>query len=176
MTALSEAHSYIVLRYIHDVVSGESINVGLVLVAPRQRRLLARTRTTYGRIHQMFPDFDGPAFKSAMEAIERGADCVRQQLEAGELLTGTPNALTCAHMILPADDSSLQWSEAGFGLSEDIDKTFAHLYERFVTRYDRAIPCRPGVFEEANLEPLLGQIEAEVRRRGASGRGKGDRE
>jgi len=142
MTALSEAYSYIVLRYIHDVVSGECVNVGLVLVAPGQRRLLARTRTTFGRVRQMFPDLHVPAFKEAMAAIGRGAEAVRQRLEAGDLSAGSSNALVCGRMILPDDDSSLQWSEMGAGLSSDIDQTFAHLFERFVTRHDRAVPRR----------------------------------
>ncbi len=142
MTALSEAYSYIVLRYVHDVVSGECVNVGLVLVAPGQARLLARTRTTFGRIRQMFPDLHVPAFKEAMAAIGRGADSVRLRLEAGDLGTGSPNALLCGRMILPDDDSSLQWSEMGAGLSGDIDQTFADLYRRFVTRHDRAAPRR----------------------------------
>jgi hypothetical protein len=142
MTALSEAYSYIVLRYVHDVVSGECVNVGLVLVAPGQRRLLARTRTTFGRIRQMFPDLHVTAFREAMGAIGRGADSVRQRLDAGDLGTGSPNALVCGRMILPDDDSSLQWSEMGAGLSSDIDQTFADLYRRFVTRHDRAAPRR----------------------------------
>src|SRR5262245_655599 len=37
---------------------------------------------------------------------------------------------------LPTDDSSLQWSPLGSGLTNDAAKTFARLYERFVTRYD----------------------------------------
>jgi len=45
-------------------------------------------------------------------------------------------ALDLAHAILPADDSSLQWSPLGSGLTENPSETLESLFDRFVTRYD----------------------------------------
>ena len=38
-----QAYSYTVLRYVHDVVSGESLNVGVVMHAPGAGFLKAQT-------------------------------------------------------------------------------------------------------------------------------------
>ena len=38
--------------------------------------------------------------------------------------------------MLPEDDSSLQWSRSGGGLTTDVDATFDRLYKRFVTQHD----------------------------------------
>ena len=45
-------YTYTILRYVHDVMTGEFINVGVVMHVPSQRQLLARTRTTIGRCVQ----------------------------------------------------------------------------------------------------------------------------
>ena len=45
-----QACSYTVLRHIHDVVSGEALDVGLVMNAPATSFLKVRTRKTIGRL------------------------------------------------------------------------------------------------------------------------------
>ena len=46
------------------------------------------------------------------------------------------SVMEVAHQIIPADDSSLQWSPPGSGLTDDPSKTLRTLYQRLVTRYD----------------------------------------
>ena len=60
-----QAYSYTVLRYIHDVVSGERLNVGVVMHAPAGGFLKVRTRKTVDRLKQAFPDLDDAAFTDA---------------------------------------------------------------------------------------------------------------
>ena len=43
------------------------------------------------------------------------------------------------HSVIRADDSSLQWSPLGSGLSKDLPATLATLYQRFVTKYDAEV-------------------------------------
>jgi hypothetical protein len=43
-----------------------------------------------------------------------------------------------AHSVLPPDDSSLQWSEPGSGITEDPSATLESIYARMVTRYDKS--------------------------------------
>lgn len=141
MTA-REPHSYVVLRYVHDVVSGEFVNVGLVMVVPGRKQLRMRVRKTFSRIKNLFPNLDGAAYKHAIEAIDRGMRIVECDLKSKDLSNSNRTALDYARRALPLDDSSLQWSPVGTGLTDNPRKTFDHLYHRFVTRYDR-IPQRP---------------------------------
>lgn len=135
-------YSYVVLRYVHDVVSGEFVNVGLVMVVPGRGQPLMRVRKTFGRIKNLFPNLDGAAYKHAIEAIHRGMKEVERTLKSRDLSNGKEAALDFAKRALPLDDSSLQWSPVGAGLTGDPQKSFDHLYRRFVTRYDRT-PQRP---------------------------------
>ena len=86
MTA-KEPYSYVVLRYIHDVLTGEFVNVGLVMVVPGRPLILTKSRKTFGRIKNVFPDLDSESYKRAIEAIDRGMKSV-QPVGAG--LTADP--------------------------------------------------------------------------------------
>jgi hypothetical protein len=45
------------------------------------------------------------------------------------------SVLEIAQSILPPDDSSLQWSEAGGGITDDPTTTLEAIYDRMVQRY-----------------------------------------
>jgi hypothetical protein len=129
-------YTYTVLRYVHDVMTGEFINVGVVMHVPAQRQVLARIRTTIGRIRGVFPDLDRNAFTVAMHAVQRAFKKIAKESVKAGLLGSEGDASDFARRAVPADDSSLQWSVVGSGLTSDANKTFERLYERFVARYD----------------------------------------
>ena len=131
-----QAYSYTVLRYIHDVVSGEALNVGVVMHAPAASFLKVRTRKTIGRLKHAFPDLDRGAFSDAMQAVDRGLLTVAKQASKTSLFDARIDARSHALKVLRDDDSALQWSPTGTGLTVDPARTFERLYERYVARYD----------------------------------------
>lgn len=130
-------YTYSVLRYVHDISTGEFVNVGVVLYSRESQYASALCRSTFGRLSKTFPGMDGDAFKSQMRyvqsRIEEIGDALRKELP----LNGQPESvIEVAHAVLPPDDSSLQWSPLGSGLSDNPSQTLESLYERLVTRYD----------------------------------------
>lgn len=131
-------YSYTVLRYVHDVVAGEFLNVGIVIYSPSRWFLKTRTQKSVGRLRGAFPNIDLFAFRRAMEAIDRGVSALAEEIGQGPLFEGHLNARICALKVLPEDDSCLQWSPVGSGLTEDLEGTMERLYARYVTQYDKA--------------------------------------
>ena len=131
-----QAYSYTVLRYVHDVVSGEALNVGVVMHAPASSFLEVRTRGTMGRLKQTFPDLDREAFANAMQAVRRGFATLAKHAHKMPLFDVHADARAHAVKVLPDDDSALQWSPTGTGVTTDPARTLDRLYERYVTRYD----------------------------------------
>jgi len=131
-----QAYSYVVLRYVHDPVADESVNVGVLVHAPASCFLHARTRTTFGRLRKLFPDLDGEAFKRALRGVEEGVDRLAKEAASTPLLPSS-DAASLARTVLPDDDSGLRWSRVGTGLTLDPAATLDTLFLRFVARHDK---------------------------------------
>jgi hypothetical protein len=130
------SYTYTTLRYVHDVRTGEFLNVGVVVHSSSLGQLEFKTRKTFTRAKHMFPDLDGDAFRASMQSVDRAlAAQVRLIADAG-LLAAESNAVSIARTALPADDSTLQWSELGSGVTDNLSSARDRLYARMVTRYD----------------------------------------
>lgn len=130
------SYTYTVLRYVHDIATGEFVNVGVVLYAPQGPYLAAKTRSTYGRLSRVFPDIDGNEFKRAMAHVELSVANTARTLN--DLFREKDlTALELATRTLTSDDSSLQWSPLGGGRTRSPARELDRLFDKFVLRYDR---------------------------------------
>lgn len=131
-------YGYVVLRYVHDAVTGEFANVGVVLYAPDQRFLEARFTSSCERLDAIFLKIDHAHFQSLMRYLANRFAEVAEELEQSRKLLPVTGLAEFVRGVLPADDSSLQWSEPGGGFTADLGTTLAQLYARLVERYVRA--------------------------------------
>jgi len=130
-------YTYTVLRYVHDVATGEFLNVGVALLAPERRYVSALCRMTYGRLTAVFPTLDGESFRASMRHVSHEFERLQKELaDQLPLRPTTGGVMAYAHSVLGADDSSLQWSPMGAGLTVDPGQTLEQLYERFVTAHE----------------------------------------
>ncbi|MGV2101280.1 DUF3037 domain-containing protein [Rhizobium sp. 21-4511-3d] len=131
-----EPYTYVILRYRHDPIAGEQINVGVVLFAPKSGFLGALFRKAYGRITKVFPDVNGAVLKHDLMQLERDFAKLSKRRETGDLLSNELTALSFAHRILPVDDSSLVWGDLSSGTTIDAGRTLEDLHSRFISQYD----------------------------------------
>lgn len=132
------AYTYTVLRYVHDIASGECLNVGVAILAPELRFVNAQCRTSFARLKEVFPTLDGDAFRSAMRHVNSAFERFQQELrDELALRSNQGGVLGYAHAVLGPDDSSLQWSPMGSGVTADAEATLDQLYQRFVLANDR---------------------------------------
>lgn len=135
---MKTAYSYVTLRYVHDVVTGEFANIGVVVYAPDQRALKARFTTSYERLNAIFLKIDHAHFRAMVRYLGNRfaelADELRNSLE----LMPVSGIVELVRKVLPPDDSSLQWSETGGGLTANVDHALEELYGRLVARYERS--------------------------------------
>ena len=129
-------YSFSVLKYIHDIVTGEFINVGVVLYAPKARFISAICTSRYGRLSKMFSNVNGDHFRQVSRYIQ-----ARLEEEGGRLVSELPfdkmpvSVMEFTARALPIDDSSLQFSPAGYGLTENPQETLEQIYTRYVEKY-----------------------------------------
>lgn len=134
---MKSAYSYTVLRYVHDTATGEFVNVGVVLYAPAARYASAICRPTIGRLSHVFPGVTADDFKRQMRLIQARLEELGARLGDELHFEVWPDSvMSWVQSVIPADDSSLQWSPPGGGITADPSKTLDQLYRRLVTRYD----------------------------------------
>lgn len=137
---MSELISYtnVVLRYVHDIATGEFVNVGVALHAPGVGYANAICQPKSSRAKKIFPGLSSDHFRSQMNHIQARFEELGQRLGSQLALDTPATVLDMAKRILPQDDSSLQWSTVGTGRCSDPAETLEKLYERMVMRYDVA--------------------------------------
>jgi hypothetical protein len=152
-------YTYTVLRYVHDTTTGEFVNVGVALYAPKARYVSALCRGTYGRLNKVFPGVNPDYFKSLMRHIQSRFEEIGEHLTTRLPLDSPRSIDELARRVLPADDSSLQWSPMGSGRTSDPAGTLEHLYERMVTRYEEK-PSREQHTEDDVWRQFKRSLEA----------------
>jgi hypothetical protein len=156
---MSERHqySYVILRYVHDVLTSEFINVGVVMYVPSHGRIIARTRNTIGRLRGVFPDLERHAFTSMMANLRREFHKVARRKFKTPLFNWEETLASIVRETVPHDDSSLQWSALSAGITDNPQGTFESIYERFVARYDTSAKHRRT--DDDVWRPVLQKLE-----------------
>ncbi|MBI3922110.1 MAG: DUF3037 domain-containing protein, partial [Armatimonadetes bacterium] len=110
----------------------------------------------YGRLSKFFGEVDGDNFRRLMHFFVSQFDGLSEELRSLPFHSNSrsshpPSDVTgFAARVLPPDDSALQFSPAGGGLTEDPEATLAELYERYVLRYAER-PHKPSRSDEEVL-------------------------
>lgn len=131
-----QAYSYTVLRYVHDVTTGEFVNVGVALYAPGMRYANATCRTTSKRLRPIFPSLDSDVFRALMRKVQSRFEELHDEIDGQLELRRYSSVMELAQSVVPQDDSALQWAPMGGGLSSDPAATLEHLFERFVMKHE----------------------------------------
>ena len=132
------AYSFSVLRYVHDAVTQEFVNIGVALFAPEAGYLRAQCTSSYARITHMFEKIDRAWFRETVRYIQNQIDSLAHDYQSALPFEAAPRIESVLTRVLPPDDSALQFSRAGVGLSEDLDRTLQQLFRRYVEQYAAA--------------------------------------
>lgn len=135
---MKTAYSFVTLRYVHDVVTGEFANVGMVLYAPAERYLEARFTSSYERLNALFVKIDHANYRNLIRYLSNRFVELAAEVRGGLNLAPVQGIDELVRRVLPPDDSSLQWSAMSGGFSADLGETVGQLYARMVERYTHA--------------------------------------
>lgn len=133
---MKTAYTFSVLRYVHDPVTAEFVNIGVALYAPAVKYLNAICTSHYRRLSVVFEPIDGDHFREITRFLESRIELLGQKLNSELPFANPPgNIEAVLAQVLPADDSAIQFSTAGGGFTSDPEKTLNELYVRYVERY-----------------------------------------
>ncbi len=84
-------YEYVLVRYMHDYVSEEFVNIGVIMYAPDQGKIYARITERFGRLSDFFPDFKGAGYRSLARHIQRACLRLDAELREGLLFQEAPS-------------------------------------------------------------------------------------
>lgn len=129
----TKQYTFSILRYIHDGVTQEFVNIGVVLYAYNEDFFIAKFTDDFSRIGLMFNFKVDDWFAKSVGYIEREIG----ELSLKLLRHNSEGRTLCSFLssILPKDDSCLQFSGLGVGIAEDLEVELESIYQRYVARY-----------------------------------------
>jgi hypothetical protein len=165
---MKTTYTFTILRYVHDIATGEFVNMGVALYAPEAKYVSAICCPRYGRLSKMFLDVNGDQLRSLMRFLQARFEEYALKLNGELALQGQPKSIMeIAASILPPDDSSLQWSEPGGGITENPSVALEQLYVRLVEKYEQRaqLPSRTddevwrGFKKELETKQVLAKLQ-----------------
>jgi len=137
-----EPYSFCFLRYVHDPLSAEFVNVGVVMWAPKSGFLGFQFASKYRRLSRFFHDFESGDYRQLVSRIATQFE--RLKLEIDSPAPGLPfgkepeHARDLALRVVPHDDNALQWSLSAGGVTASPAAELESLYHEAIGRhYDK---------------------------------------
>ena len=130
------SYSYVPIRYVHDVVAGEQLNVGVVMFAPTANFIEAKLadRRTH-RLAETFNGFDVDLHRLALKELRAGLSNLkaRGQGSQGAFFSDrVSDAGGLLRLLWPDKGTQYTFGEVGFGVADNLVRTLDRLFKRYV--------------------------------------------
>lgn len=128
-------YEYQILRYIPDQVSGEFLNVGILMVGPKERSLYYEFIHTRQRISAAFHGIESAHIMRKLKTLQEKLEDL-EEYQSGKFQFDDAMSVTLySSQILNKDDSSLQFSEVKKGMDVSVDAAFRDLKNRLLYKW-----------------------------------------
>lgn len=128
--------SYSIIRYRHDISTGETLNVGVVLFAPETGEVGIQYSQKYARLSEAFAGFDGDAYRSTMSKLESRLLAIAKPMSEGLFQLENREKFETSDDLIRSIwlDQGLAYyiGRGGHGISDDLASDLQELYDRFV--------------------------------------------
>jgi|ERR1039458_9628873 hypothetical protein len=156
-----QPYEYAVLRYVHDPVANECLNIGVVVFARSDQKVFfdSRFEQRYGRLSEAFSGFDGENFRRFVSRIQRHVEHSCTELNQSVLFQSdiAPLGGQLREMV-PDPGMSFRFSEVSAGITDDPLAELGHLFHRFVTsQYEK------GLVDNRNDEAVWNTFKAPLK-------------
>lgn len=127
-------YQFRVLRYTHDIVSGEFLNAGVCLLTTDGEPILGKVNLDPSRFKRTFPTLDERNFVKQQEALQALFDkAVENNMVGMNQDVSARLVLSC--IVNRKDDGSFNWSAVSGILSSNPKVALEGLYQRFVSKF-----------------------------------------
>lgn len=127
-------YQYQIIRYIHDRLTNEFVNIGIVIYQLEDGFLKSRFLEKFGRISHFFNDINGHHLIVTLKQFEK--EITRISIRTDEIFFNYKNINDITNLILPKDDSAIECSDIFYGIDVDLESALNDLFERLINKYN----------------------------------------
>ena len=129
-------YQYQLIKYIHDHFTGEFINIGIVIYSPGEKYLASKCTVRLSRVKAAFPQANTRHIDKVLKSIQKNIRIKAQELN--QLFIPSENLEEITRNILPADNSSIQFSPVKQAIDINLDAALNGLYIDLIDKYQQA--------------------------------------
>jgi hypothetical protein len=128
-------YEYQILCYIPDQVSGEFLNVGILMVGPTERKLHFDFINSKQRISAVFHGIESTHIMRKLRILQQKLEELKHH-DSGKLHFNEVSSVTFySSQILTKDDSSLQFTDVKKGMDISVESAFRDLKNRLLYKW-----------------------------------------
>ncbi len=135
---------FTILRYVHDPVSAEFVNIGIILYSPGERSLYWRFTTSSNRLSRSFAGFQASLVTRFIECLENELREIMERFDADDLSRdhffpyqrSVQSLDEVVRLLIPDQGGCFQTGGLLGGITIDFERELGRLFERYVSRYD----------------------------------------
>jgi hypothetical protein len=124
-------YQYQILRYVHDRVTGEFVNIGIIALDSNEKLVVGKFLNKYARISHFFKDINGQFLLSAFKEMEKTI----YNINKDNILLDKSDIANIGRYLLPNTDDSLQFSEKKYAIDLSLEAGLLNLYDAVVDKY-----------------------------------------
>jgi len=128
-------YKFSILRYYHDIVSEEFLNIGVVVYFPESHELSFKYTNRLSRVSKSFLDADIDYLRKLLQNIDYRLSDKAIEIKNHNLFSDKIDLKKIISEILPIEDMTLRFSDVLFGISDDPKKTINYIFERYISKY-----------------------------------------
>lgn len=130
-----KTYEYQILRYIPDQVSGEFLNVGILMFGPKESTLYYEFINSRQRISAAFHGIESAHIMKKLKILREKLENFEKH-QSGKLQLGDVSSVTFySAQILKKDDSAIQFTEVKKGMDISVESAFRDLKDRLLYKW-----------------------------------------
>jgi len=129
-------YQYQIVKYMHDRVTSEFVNIGIVLYQQDGKFLDSKFITRYSRLSHFFGEINGQYIISSLKQFSKEINNIHKNINDHLSDTEYSSIESITGSILPVDDSALICSEVFHGIDISPEKALDDLFERLINKYN----------------------------------------
>ncbi len=128
-------YQYQVLRFLPDRVSGEFVNLGVVVYDQKKKQLIGKFYQKITRVSSFFPTINSRYLASTLKFLQKEFDIICSKFNNELSFEAFDSIDEITKQVLPKDDSALFFTESKKLLELSVEIAIDDLYDKFVLNY-----------------------------------------